>query len=48
MADYDISGVNPPFNAEAEQSVIGAILANKEVIGDIIEDLHAEHFFSDV
>ncbi len=48
MAEFDISGINLPYSLEAEQSVLGAILLDGEVIGDIIVTLHPEHFFVDV
>ncbi len=48
MAEFDISGINLPYSLEAEQSVLGAILLDGEVIGDIIVKLHPEHFFVDV
>ncbi len=48
MAEFDLSGINLPYSMEAEQSVLGAILLDGEVIGDIVVTLHPEHFFVDV
>ncbi len=48
MPDSDYSGINLPFSLEAEQSVIGAILTNGELIGEVITSLHPEHFYADV
>lgn len=48
MADYDITGINFPCNPEAELSVIGAVLINGDLLGDIIGTLHPEHFYVDM
>ena len=48
MADYDIAGVALPCNPEAERSVIGALLIDSELVGDVINILHPEHFYADV
>lgn len=48
MAGIDYSGINLPFSLDAEQSVIGAVLANGELIGDLVLTLHPEHFYIDV
>ena len=48
MADYDLTGINLPFSPDAEQSVIGAVLLDGNVLGDIITTLHPEHFYADV
>ncbi len=48
MAELDYSGINLPFSLEAEQSIIGAVLTNGELIGDLIVSLHPEHFYADV
>jgi replicative DNA helicase len=37
----------PPQNTEAEQSVLGAILLENEVIGSVIEGLTADDFYRD-
>lgn len=48
MADYDLAGVSLPYNPEAERSVIGALLIDSELVGDIVNILHPEHFYADV
>lgn len=49
MADYDISDINLPVHPEAENSVIGAVLLDGGILGDLIfKNLHAEHFYIDV
>ena len=48
MADYDLTGINLPFNGEAEKSVIGAVLLDGNILGEIISTLHPEHFYIDV
>ena len=47
MADYDLTGINLPANAEAEESVLGAVLIKGELLGEVIGILHPEHFFVD-
>ncbi len=37
----------PPQSREAEQSVLGSMLRNNQVIGDIVQVVRAEHFYSD-
>ncbi|MGN0669655.1 MAG: replicative DNA helicase [Oscillospiraceae bacterium] len=46
MADYDLSGVNLPYNPDAEQSVLGCVLLDGGVLGEIIGTLHPEHFYA--
>ena len=41
----DASG---PFNIEAEQAVLGAMLINNAVIGNVLGFLKAEHFFEEL
>ena len=48
MADFDAAGLTLPYNPEAEQSVIGALLIDSELIGDIVQIVHPEHFYADV
>lgn len=48
MADYDLAGVALPYNPEAERSVIGALLIDNELVGDVVNILHPEHFYADV
>lgn len=47
MAEYDLTGVTLPYDKVAEDAVIGAVIGNGELIGDIINDLRPEHFFDD-
>ena len=44
MAEYDLSGINLPYNLDAEQSVLGAILMDGNAMGEVIGTLHPEHF----
>ncbi len=44
MAEYDISGINLPYNLDAEQSVLGAVLMDGEIMADIATTLQPEHF----
>ena len=46
MADYDLSGVNLPYNPDAEQSVLGCVLLDGGVLGEIVGTLHPEHFYA--
>ena len=46
MADYDLSGVNLPYNPDAEQSVLGCVLLAGGVLGEIVGTLHPEHFYA--
>ncbi len=48
MADYDLSGLSLPYNPEAEQSVIGSILIDSELVGDVSQILRPQHFYADV
>ena len=49
MADYDLSDVALPVNVDAERSVLGAVLINSEILGDLITaSLCADHFFVEV
>lgn len=47
MADFDLAGAVPPYNPEAEQSVIGSMLIDSELIGDVVQRIHPEHFYVD-
>ncbi len=44
MAEYDLSGVNLPYNLDAEQSVLGAVLMDGDAMADIGTLLQPEHF----
>lgn len=46
MANYDLSGVNLPYNPDAEQSVLGCVLLDGGALGEIIGTLHPEHFYA--
>lgn len=46
MANYDLSGVNLPYNPDAEQSVLGCILMDGSALGEVIATLHPEHFYA--
>ena len=48
MADFDLAGLSLPCNPEAEQSVIGALLIDSELIGDVVMRINSEHFYVDV
>lgn len=44
MAEYDISGINLPYNLDAEQSVLGAVLMDGDAMAEIATSLQPEHF----
>ncbi len=44
MAEYDLTGINLPYNLDAEQSVLGAVLMNGDAMADIATTLQPEHF----
>lgn len=44
MANLDMSGMNIPYNLDAEQSVLGAVLLDSNVMSIIAEKLQPEHF----
>lgn len=48
MANFDLAGLALPYNMEAEESVLGSMLIDAELIGDIVQIIHPEHFYSDV
>ncbi len=48
MAEFDLSGVNLPYNLDAEQSVLGAILMDGGAINEVMGTLHPEHFHVDL
>jgi len=45
--DIGSLGRIPPQNIEAEQSVLGAILLDKEVLTSVIEIISSEDFYRD-
>ena len=48
MAELDLAGLALPYNVEAEESVLGSLLIDGELIGEIIQLVHPEHFYADV
>lgn len=44
MADFDLSGINIPYNLDAEQSVLGICLMNSDAIQELTATLQPEHF----
>lgn len=48
MANYDLAGVSLPCNPEAERSVIGSLLIDNELVGEVVSILHPEHFYAEV
>lgn len=48
MANFDLAGLALPYNVEAEESILGALLIDSELIGDIVQIIHPEHFYADV
>ncbi len=45
MAEYDLSGVNIPFNLDAEQSVLGTVLMDGEAMSELATILQPDHFY---
>jgi replicative DNA helicase len=45
--DKDAAERLPPQNREAERSVLGSMLRDNGVIGDVVQILHTEHFYTD-
>ncbi len=48
MAEYDLSGINIPYNLDAEQSVLGAVLMSSDVMNDLVSVLQPEYFYADI
>lgn len=44
MAGIDLTDVNLPYNLDAEQSILGSILADPSIASDITAKLRPEHF----
>ena len=36
----------PPHNEEAERSVLGAVMLNREVLFDVLEQVKADDFYN--
>ncbi|MBD5130801.1 MAG: replicative DNA helicase [Ruminococcaceae bacterium] len=47
MAEYDLTGINLPFDPTAEEAVIGAVIGAKDMLSEVIEALRPEHFYID-
>lgn len=45
MADFDLAGLSMPSDPEAEQSVIGSMLIDSELVGEVVQKMRAEHFY---
>ena len=45
MAEYDLSGINIPFNLDAEQSVLGAVLMDGEAMTELATTLQPDYFY---
>ena len=45
MAEYDLSGVNIPYNLDAEQSVLGTVLMDGEAMSELATILQPDHFY---
>lgn len=45
MAEYDLSGVNIPYNLDAEQSVLGTVLMDAEAMSELATILQPDHFY---
>ena len=48
MAEYDLSGVNIPYNLDAEQSVLGTVLMDSEAMAELATMLQPDHFYVSV
>lgn len=42
---YDLDGGRQPYSAEAEQSILGAILVDPKVLSDVAVQMKAEYFY---
>ena len=36
----------PPHNEEAERSVLGAVMLNKDVLSEVLEEVTADDFYN--
>lgn len=45
MAEYDLSGINIPYNLDAEQSVLGAVLMDGDAMAELATTLQPDHFY---
>lgn len=45
MAEYDLSGINIPYNLDAEQSVLGAVLMDGDAMSELATTLQPDYFY---
>ncbi len=45
MAEYDLSGINIPYNLDAEQSVLGAVLMDGDAMAELATTLQPDYFY---
>lgn len=45
MAEYDLSGINIPYNLDAEQSVLGAVLMDGDTMSELATTLQPDYFY---
>ena len=45
MAEYDLSGINIPYNLDAEQSVLGAVLMDGDAMNELATTLQPDYFY---
>lgn len=48
MAEYDLSGIAIPYNLDAEQSVLGAVLMDGDAMAELATSLQPDHFYVSV
>ncbi len=48
MAEYDLSGIAIPYNLDAEQSVLGAVLMDGDAMAELATTLQPDHFYVSV
>lgn len=44
----EVLGKEPPYSLEAEQSVLGGILMDKNVVSDVVEAIKPDYFYNDL
>ena len=45
MAEYDLSGITIPYNLDAEQSVLGAVLMDGDAMSELATTLQPDYFY---
>ncbi len=45
MAEYDLTGINIPYNLDAEQSVLGAVLMDSDAMNELATMLQPDYFY---